>query len=116
MDNKGRVTVVLHWDQRNQNNRGSGNGGMDASPSKKTIAHQQNTLGVGDLLMENNNQLKRESEQLYQHHQSVSPNYRHGTTPQITVIHHDAMLPSMTDRLLSNIRYIILKQSAKFRQ
>lgn len=97
MDNKGRVTVVLHWDQRNQNYRASSSGGMDASPSKKTT-HQQNGFGVGGLLMENNGQLKRDSEQLYQHHQSIPTIYRHGSTPQITVIHHDA-ISTQTDRL-----------------
>ncbi|XP_060844984.1 uncharacterized protein LOC132924598 isoform X1 [Rhopalosiphum padi] len=99
MDNKGRVTVVLHWDHRNQTYRGtSGNsGGMDTSPSKKTMAHQQN--GVGGLLMENNNgPLKREPVQAFQQQQhSVPTIYRHGTTPQITVIHHDAIPPSMHD-------------------
>lgn len=92
MDNKGRVTVVLHWDQRTQNYRSSSGGGMDASPSKKAQAYQQN----GGLLMETNGGSslnRREPEQQYQHHlQSVPPamGYRHGSTPQITVIHHDA--------------------------
>lgn len=106
MDNKGRVTVVLHWDQRNQNYRGSGNGGMDASPSKKTT-HQQNGFGVGGLLMENSGHLKRESEQLYQHQQPVPTIHRHGSTPQITVIHHDSISPSMTDRLSKYIELIL---------
>uniref|UniRef100_A0A2S2PL34 Cell death activator CIDE-3 n=1 Tax=Schizaphis graminum TaxID=13262 RepID=A0A2S2PL34_SCHGA len=98
MDNKGRVTVVLHWDHRNQTYRGTSNsGGMDTSPSKKTMAHQQN--GVGGLLMENNNgPLKREPAQTFQQQQHSMPTiYRHGTTPQITVIHHDAIPPSMHD-------------------
>lgn len=97
MDNKGRVTVVLHWDQRNQNYRGapSNTGGMDASPSKKT--HQQNGLGIGGLLMENGGPVKRETEQpLHQHHQSVPIAFR--STPQITVIHHDAIPTQGIDR------------------
>ncbi|XP_050061527.1 integrator complex subunit 3 homolog isoform X1 [Aphis gossypii] len=102
MDNKGRVTVVLHWDHRSQTYRGSSNsGGMDTSPSKKTMSHQQNGVG-GSLLMENNNNnigpLKREPNQVFQQQQQPVPNvYRHGSTPQITVIHHDAIPPSMHD-------------------
>lgn len=101
MDNKGRVTVVLHWDQRNQSYRGSGNSGMDASPSKKMTLHQQNGLGTGGLLMENTSPLKRESveQNIYQHQQSVPASYRNNSTPQITVIHHDAIPSSMADRL-----------------
>jgi len=101
MDNKGRVTVVLQWDHRSQTYRGSSNSGnMDTSPSKKTMSHQQN--GVGGLLMENNNNnigpLKREPNQVFQQQQQPVPNvYRHGSTPQITVIHHDAIPPSMHD-------------------
>jgi len=103
MDNKGRVTVVLHWDQRNQTYRGSSNtgggggGGMDTSPSKKTTAHQQN--GVGGLLMVNNGSLKREPNQVFQKQQlqSTPTVYRHGSAPQITVIHHDAIPTSMSD-------------------
>ncbi|XP_025203484.1 uncharacterized protein LOC112600467 isoform X2 [Melanaphis sacchari] len=98
MDNKGRVTVVLHWDQRNQTYRSSGNsGGMDTSPSKKTMAHQQN--GVGSVLMENNKgPPKREPNQVFQQQQQSAPSiYRHGSTPQITVIHHDAIPPTMHD-------------------
>lgn len=98
MDNKGRVTVVLHWDQRNQNFRGgpgTSGGGMDTSPSKK--AHQQNGLGVSGLLMENGSPAKRETEQsVFQHHQSVPVAFR--STPQITVIHHDAVSTQATDR------------------
>lgn len=99
MDNKGRVTVVLHWDQRHC--RGSNNGGMDASPSKKTT-HPQTTngFGVGGLLMENSGLSRRESDLLYQQHlQTVPAAFRHGSTPQITVIHHDNMPAQMTDRL-----------------
>jgi len=96
MDNKGRVTVVLHWDQRNQTYRGSSNtggGGMDTSPSKKTqAAHQQN--GAGGLLMVNNGSLKREPNQVFQQQQSTPTVYRHGSAPQITVIHHDAIPPN----------------------
>lgn len=100
MDNKGRVTVVLHWDQRNQSFRGAGNntgGGMqqEASPSKKATAHQQNGFGVGGGLLMENNGCKRESEQLPPYHQSVPAAYR--STPQITVIHHDAIPTQMTD-------------------
>lgn len=102
MDNKGRVTVVLHWDHRSQTYRGSSNsGGMDTSPSRKTMSHQQNGVG-GGLLMENNNNnigpLKREPNQVFQQQQQPVPNvYRHGSTPQITVIHHDAIPPPMHD-------------------
>ncbi|CAI6354598.1 unnamed protein product [Macrosiphum euphorbiae] len=104
MDNKGRVTVVLHWDQRNQTYRsssntggGGGGGGMDTSPSKKTTAHQQN--GVGGLLMVNNGLQKREPNQVLQQQQlqSTPTVYRHGSAPQITVIHHDAIPQSMND-------------------
>lgn len=93
---------MLHWDQRNQNyrgNTGNNNNAMqqEASPSKKTAAYQQNGFGIGGgLLMENNG--KRESEQLsYQHHQSVPAAYR--STPQITVIHHDAIPTQITDTI-----------------
>lgn len=106
MDNKGRVTVVLHWDQRSQTYRGSSNtggggggggGGMATSPSKKTTGHQQN--GVGGLLMVNNGLVKREPNQVFQKQQLQStPNvYRHGSAPQITVIHHDALSQSMSN-------------------
>lgn len=97
MDNKGRVTVVLHWDQRTQNYRSSSHGGIDASPSKRTT-QQQNGFGAGGLLMENTGNGKREpAEPFYQYHQPAPTAYRHGSTPQITVIHHDAM--PMVDRL-----------------
>lgn len=100
MDNKGRVTVVLHWDQRNNSYRGSGNSGMDASPSKK-MTHQQNGLSTTVLSMENSSSFKKESaeQNTYQYHQSVPASYRNNSTPQITVIHHDTIPLSMTDRL-----------------
>jgi len=111
MDNKGRVTVVLHWDQRNQTYRGTGNGGMqqqEASPSKKTASYQQqqqqqqqNGFGVGGLLMENGG--KRDSaEQVtssYQHHHQSASAASYRSTPQITVIHHDAIPTQMADSL-----------------
>ncbi|KAE9533544.1 hypothetical protein AGLY_009182 [Aphis glycines] len=118
MDNKGRVTVVLHWDHRSQTYRGSSNsGGMDTSPSKKTMSHQQNGVG-GSLLMENNNNnnigpLKREPNQVFQQQQQPVPNvYRHGSTPQITVIHHDAIPPSMHDVRTPQAYYSSLTSSS----
>lgn len=122
MDNKGRVTVVLHWDQRHQNYRGSGHtgggGGMDTSPSKRTMPRQQN--GAGGLLMEHSGALKREPNQMFQKQQSQStPNvYRHGSTPQITVIHHDAIPPPKSDSsskyYYNNILWSIMIISSKY--
>ncbi|VVC45874.1 CIDE-N domain [Cinara cedri] len=125
MDNKGRITVVLHWDhQRNMNYRGGGGGGgvgggggsggggsgLDSSPSKRTTYFHSGGFGIGGLLMENNAN-KRESDQStmqYHLHQQSEPLlpppiYRHGSMPQITVIHHDALpSTSMTNRLGQN--------------
>lgn len=74
---------------------------MDASPSKKMTQHQQNGLGTTVLSMENNSSLKKEfaEQNIYQYQQSVPAGYRNNSTPQITVIHHDTIPLTMTDRL-----------------
>lgn len=67
MDNKGRVTVVLHWDQRQGQGGGSSNGGppMDKfSPSKKGLSAQSSI-------------------------DKSSPVPHRYQSPQITVINHD---------------------------
>ena len=76
MDNKGRITVVLHWDQRQQ---GGGQGGSSLSngptsdkfsPSKKNLS-TQNSIDKSE-----------------QHFRQTGTEQRY-PSPQITVINHD---------------------------
>lgn len=87
MDNKGRVTVVLHWDQRQGGSGGGGlssiglNGSTDKfSPSKKGLSAQSSL------------------------DKTTSPApHRYSTSPQITIINHDDPQSNMyhTGRSLS---------------
>lgn len=64
MDNKGRVTVVLHWDQRQGQSGGAGPPNDKFSPSKKGLSAQSSI-------------------------DKSSPAPQRYPSPQITVINHD---------------------------
>lgn len=64
MDNKGRVTVVLHWDQRQGQSGGTGPPNDKFSPSKKGLSAQSSI-------------------------DKSSPAPQRYPSPQITVINHD---------------------------
>lgn len=79
MDNKGRVTVVLHWDQRSGQSRTSSEAPSPApqkfSPSKRPSLVIQTSVGKKETLIND----------VYPP-QSQQPRY---ASPQITVINHD---------------------------
>lgn len=69
MDNKGRVTVVLHWDQR-AGQGGAGGAGARLSPSRKPAPERRPSLVIQTSL-------------------DKEPHRRYPAGPQITVINHD---------------------------
>lgn len=82
MDNKGRVTVVLHWDQRPGPSRASSEAPSPApgkfSPSKRPSLVIQTSVGKKETLIND------------AYPTPPQPRY---TSPQITVINHDDVKP-----------------------
>lgn len=94
MDNKGRVTVVLHWDQRSAPTRSSSEAPSPAlgkfSPSKRPSLVIQTSVGSGvggggkkETLINNDVYVPPSAQQ-------PQPRY---SSPQITVINHDDVKP-----------------------
>lgn len=89
MDNKGRVTVVLHWDQR-QGNSGGIVGGSSATGS--TIIHSSSGVSStcnGPLLDKFSPSKKGGGGGISQSSIDKSTMQQRYPSPQITVINHD---------------------------
>nr|CAD7196456.1 unnamed protein product [Timema douglasi] len=107
MDNKGRVTVVLHWDQRQQPAPGHGaslaahkgpSEGAKFSPSKKAegtvrpalvIQTSLEKLGIHSTISP-----AGKKETLINDVYTPPPSVRYNASPQITVINHDEVVGS----------------------
>lgn len=92
MDNKGRVTVVLHWDQRSGPSRASSEAPSPApgkfSPSKRPSLVIQTSIGGKKETLINDVYVPSPASATAQ--QQPPPRY---SSPQITVINHDDIKP-----------------------
>lgn len=83
MDNKGRVTVVLHWDQRQGGQGGSG-GGSGINTSSSSNGPLNDKFSPSKKLLSTQSSLDKSSSQQQQQQQQ-----QRYPSPQITVINHD---------------------------
>ncbi|KAL1138099.1 hypothetical protein AAG570_009793 [Ranatra chinensis] len=80
MDNKGRVTVVLHWDQRSKES-GAGGGGPSPQPQQQQQVPKKQPSLVIQTSVDSSGKKETVINDVY------PPRYT--TSPQITVINHD---------------------------
>lgn len=81
MDNKGRVTVVLHWDQRQHKAGGSGEGGLSTTASSGSVTPKKQSSLVIQTSVDSTGKKETLINDVY------PPRYT--ASPQITVINHD---------------------------
>lgn len=116
MDNKGRVTVVLHWDQRpssslQQQKIIESSQSSKLSPSKK---NETNSTQLPSLIIQTSLD-KINYGKSYTQTELVKPGQRY-SSPQITVINHDDLVqqsftcPSNNSYKLTNQRGHLVKQ------
>lgn len=86
MDNKGRVTVVLHWDQRQHKAGGSGEGGLGTATSSGSATPKKQSSLVIQTSVDSTGKKETLINDVY------PPRYT--ASPQITVINHDDLSSS----------------------
>lgn len=90
MDNKGRVTVVLHWDQRQGGQGGGGGGGGGGNNNSNGSASSSINTNGGTLLSSSDKYSPSKKGLSAQNSiDKSSPGPQRYASPQITVINHD---------------------------
>lgn len=93
MDNKGRVTVVLHWDQRQGGQGGSSGGGGNSSNNGGggTSSGVGGSINSGGTLLSSSDKYSPSKKGLSAQNSidKSSPAPQRYSSPQITVINHD---------------------------